>query len=335
MLFQPAVIALLLVSGLSFAGLAAMAPASWSLLRHWDLASGSRQQIARERGTYLLSTLVRLVALVQIAALLLFVHNADRMADQFAGAMCAVGTLRANAWGFPALAIQVGLFFVAALWLIVDHADTRARNYPVVRFKHGMVLYAMLPLTLLGLVAELTYFTGLQPDVITSCCGSLFSRESDSVASDLVSLPLVSAVALFHGVLLAAIGLNLVHALRGRFGVAAGLASVLGFAAAITGIVSFVSLYVYEHPNHHCPFCMLQAEHGYLGYALYLPLFAATVAGAGVGLLGCFRGRRGLETVLPELSARCAGFAVASFGLFLAVSDGIVLTSRLTLIGSR
>ena len=55
-------------------------------------------------------------------------------------------------------------------------------------------------------------------------------------------------------------------------------ASALAFAATIAGILSFVSLYVYEHPNHHCPFCILKPEYGYQGYLLYLPLFVATAA---------------------------------------------------------
>jgi len=38
-------------------------------------------------------------------------------------------------------------------------------------------------------------------------------------------------------------------------------------------ILSFISVYFYELPTHHCPFCILQKEYGYVGYPLYLTLF--------------------------------------------------------------
>ncbi len=56
-----------------------------------------------------------------------------------------------------------------------------------------------------------------------------------------------------------------------------------GLRRAIAGIISFVSLYVYEHPHHHCPFCLLKAEYGYQGYWLYIPLFVATACRPGSG----------------------------------------------------
>jgi len=55
--------------------------------------------------------------------------------------------------------------------------------------------------------------------------------------------------------------------------------AIVGFVAALIGILSFVSLYVYEHPHHHCPFCILKPEYDYQGYLLYIPLFAAAAAG--------------------------------------------------------
>jgi hypothetical protein len=72
------------------------------LLRHWNPASGSERQIALERQTYLVTTGVGLVLLIQCVALLLFVYNAERMSVLFTGAMCATGTLNVNAYGFPA-----------------------------------------------------------------------------------------------------------------------------------------------------------------------------------------------------------------------------------------
>jgi len=110
MLFQPTIIALLLASGVAVAMLAAAAPFAVQVIRQWDIASGSERQLQLERRTYLFSTLAAFVMAVQLVALLLFVFNADRMSVMFVGAMCAVGTLNVNAWGFPALLAQMAVF---------------------------------------------------------------------------------------------------------------------------------------------------------------------------------------------------------------------------------
>ncbi len=97
MLFQPAIIALLLAAGLScgHAGRRA-SPFAVQLIRHWDIDSGSERQLRLERLTYLFSTLLAFVMVAQLVSLLLFVFNADRLSVMFVGAMCAVGALNVN-----------------------------------------------------------------------------------------------------------------------------------------------------------------------------------------------------------------------------------------------
>ena len=150
-------------------------------MRHWDIRSGSQRQLELERRTYLVSTLLGFVFVTQLVALLLFVFNADRMSVMFVGAMCAVGTLNVNPFGFPALLAQILVFFLASSWLVVNDVDTRARDYPLARIKYGLLL-AILPFVVAALSLQLRYFLGLKADVITSCCGSLFSTESSNLA---------------------------------------------------------------------------------------------------------------------------------------------------------
>ena len=64
---------------------------------------------------------------------------------------------------------------------------------------------------------------------------------------------------------------------------------------SIASILSFVSVYLYELPTHHCPFCILQGEYRYIGYPLYLTLLGGTVSGMGVGMLMPFREIRSLS----------------------------------------
>ncbi|MEY2631850.1 MAG: hypothetical protein RIR00_504 [Pseudomonadota bacterium] len=333
MLFQPAIIALLLVAGTAVLLLALVTPGLIELLRHWDLSSGSSRQLRLERRTYLYSTLTGFVLAAQGLALLLFVFTADRLALRFVGAMCAVGTLNVNPWGFPALGSQVAVFFAASLWLILNHLDNQARQYPLIRLKYGLLL-GLLPLLVLNLVLQWRFFSGLKAQVITSCCGSLFSGEARTLAAELSALPPQPAM------LLSALGLGLVLLLAawhrrdgGRASACAtALAGALAFAAGLLAVLSYLSLYLYEHPHHHCPFCLLKPEYHYQGYALYLPLFVASVAALGTGLVRACAGRPGLALLAPRLSRRLAGVALAGYSLFALLAALAVWQSRLILI---
>ncbi len=331
MLFQPAIIALLLASAVSVAMLAAASPFAWELIRHWDISSGSERQLRLERRTYLMSTLLTFVFATQLVALLLFVFNADKMAVMFVGAMCAVGTLNANAFGFPALIAQIVVFFLAAAWLVLNHADSRAYDYPLVRVKYTLLL-GIIPFVALAFGLQLEYFLHLKADVITSCCGSLFSGDSKTLSGDAAAMPPRPALALFYGTLAAAISAALFHARKLRGGYLVAAASALAFIAALVGILSFVSLYVYEHPHHHCPFCLLKPEYDYQGYWLYLPLFAATTAGLGVGAVQPFARIASLGAIVPNIARRLSWIAAGGFTAFAAVATIMILQSNLILL---
>ena len=333
MLFQPAIIALLLAGAVSLLVLVAAAPFALQVIRRWDMRSGSELQLVLERRTYLFSTLTAFVFVTQLLALLLTVFNADKMAVMFVGAMCAVGTLNANAWGFPMLYAQITVFFLAAAWLTLNYVDNLAPDYPLVRVKYALLLL-LLPALAAAFALQLKYFLNLRADVITSCCGSLFSEQGPTLASEASSMEAKPAILLFYSTLGAAVFANGLHAgLRRRWsGALAALSSAGAFITAIIGILSFVSLYVYEHPHHHCPFCLLKPEYGYQGYLLYVPLFVSTAAGLGAGILQPFARVGSLQRLIPQASSRLAAVAALGFALFAAVATGMVLKSNLILL---
>ncbi len=333
MLFQPAVIALLMAAGVAVLMLLAAAPFAVQVIRHWNIHSGSELQLALERRTYLFSTLLAFVMFAQLAALLLFVFNADRLSVMFVGAMCAVGTLNVNGYGFPSLITQMAVFFLAAMWLAINHVDTQARDYPLVRIKYGLLLL-LLPLLLINFWLEFQYFSGLKANVITSCCGSMFSGDAKTIAAEASGLEPLPAIWLFYGAMTAAIGVALWHWRRGGrpSGYLLALTSAGGFVAAITGVLSFISLYIYEHPHHHCPFCILKPEYGYQGYWLYIPLFVATATGLGAGAMQPFARVPSLARIVPSISSRFSGLTATGFILFTALATWFVLSSNLILI---
>jgi hypothetical protein len=357
-IFQPAALALLLAASLNALLLAGAGAFALYLLRYWNPASASERQIALERRTWLVSTLVGLALVMGLPALALFVHTADAMAPFFTGAMCAVGSLKANAWGLPALLAQLALFFLAAAWLVLNHLDQLGWDAPLTRRKYRLLL-VLGPLALAQAGLLWLYFLDLNPEVITSCCGSLFGPESGGVASDLAALPLEWSRPMFFGGLLATLvaGALFLSAPRaglrparppwgskkhlgrpgvllertGRFGTLFGVLAGVNFPVALGAVVAFIAPYIYEQPNHHCPFCLLQAEHGYAGWVLYPPLFLGTAAGIGVGLAASAAGKESLAEAAPRVARGLARVALAGVGGFSLAVVVYIVRSNLVL----
>lgn len=332
MIAQAPILALLIVGGL--ASLVALWAAGFGLrvLARWDLASGSRAQVQMERRTELVSTLLAAVLAAQVAALILLVFNADRMAPLFVGAMCAIGTFNANAWGFPALYAKIAVFFAAALWLMLDRADRLGSDYPLTRAKYAAAL-VLAPLVLASAGLELAYFLNLETDVITSCCSRMFTPANSGLSADLSALPPGRALGLLAAAG-AAVALTGAAALwRGRGYLWLAAAGAVLFLIGLAAVVSVISPYVYEHPNHHCPFCLLKREYGYVGYALYVPLFAATALALGAGMLEPAARIPSLAAALPARLRHAATLALAGYAVFGAVCVAIIARSNLILFG--
>ena len=320
MILHPGILALIAGSLIATAMMLYASALGVTILRTWDIASSSPTQLALERKTYLISTIMNSVFGFEIFSALLFVYTVDDMHRIFVGAMCATGTLNANPVGWDVLYAKIVIFFVSSIWIGFNYVDQRADDYPLVRKKYAMLLL-IAPLVALDAWLQVRYFTGLKPDVITSCCGSLFSESGSGIAAGMSSLPLKPAMALFYGTL-ALFLVNALAALRFRSPLvryAMPLTSLLAFVAALTGVVSFVSSYYYELPTHHCPFCILQAEYGYVGYALYLTLLGGALSGMGTGVLMPFRNTESLRKVVPSVQRRLALASVVLFLIFTAI----------------
>jgi hypothetical protein len=284
MMLHPPVMALSLAAVLSAAALSGAGVFSLRLLRHWNLASGARRQIELERRTYLISTTLTLVMGLQGLALLLMVFNADSMAPMLIGAMCAFGTFNASVYGFPALYAKIALFFVAVVWLAMNHADMKARDYPLTRRKYALLLL-IAPLGLADAGLSLAYFADLKTDTLTSCCGSVFNPEKAGVGADAAALDPKTALALLFVSLGFTTALGWLADRRPVVAASYGAVSAAFFAVALVAVVSAVSIYIYENPHHHCPFCLLKREYNYIGFALYVPLFFGTACGMASGVL--------------------------------------------------
>jgi hypothetical protein len=325
---NPAVIALVGGSAMGGALLLGAAAQGVAVLRGWDLNSGSERQLALERRTYLVSTLLGFALAFELVSLFLFVFTADAMAPLFTGAMCAAGSLKASPWGYPVLVLKLVNAVLAGLWLVLNHADQEGYDYPLIRVKYALLLL-LAPPALAEVGLQAAFFADLRPEVITSCCGSLFGEGGRGFGSDLASLPPGQAGLALAVTLGAALAALARFRLAGRGAVLAGLLAAAALPVGLAAVVSVISPYVYELPTHHCPFCLLQREYGYLGYPLYAALLLGAVTGAGVGLLHPFRAVPSLAAPLPILQRRLAVAAMAGLGVFAALSAWKVLASGL------
>ncbi|WP_319529713.1 hypothetical protein [uncultured Cohaesibacter sp.] len=333
MIFQSTILALLLAAALTSAILIWAAWFALSVLRDWDIRSGHGRQIGLERKTYLVSTALGFVMLVELLSLILFVYNADRMAVLFTGAMCAVGTLNVNVYGFPALLTKLAVFFGAFVWLILNRVDGKARDYPLTRFKYGFLI-ALAPVMLASAGLQLMYFLNLETEVITSCCSQLFTPEVSGIEAQLSSMdPVLALWMLFAGLgalsLMATLALRW-HRLSGLY----ALLSPIYFIASLVAIISVVAPYIYAQPHHHCPFCILKPEYDYIGYGLYLSLFVGTGFGLAAGFLslpiGAMRAKS-LETILPAAITRSLFLSIAAFLAFGSLCLFAIWQSNLVL----
>jgi hypothetical protein len=329
-IFHPPILALTLVSLLSAAAAIWASMFAVEVLRHWDLSSGAEKQLLLERQTYLVSTIMTLVMTAELASLVLFVFNADRMAVMFVGAMCAVGTLNASVYGFPALIAKLCVFFGASVWLAVNHTDGQGRDYPLIRVKYRLLL-VLAPLVVLAAGLQLAYFLDLKADTITSCCGKLFTPEKPGLSAELAGLGERTALVLLYGGLAVLLAAGAAAFRWPRLVALYGAGSGIFFVIGIAAVISVISLYVYEHPNHHCPFCLLKREYHYFGFLLYAPLFAGTALGLPAGLLSLLRQPASLGPVMPALLRRLTLASMVCFFIFGAIATWAIWASGLIL----
>ncbi|MGO9951206.1 MAG: hypothetical protein ACLPN1_03215 [Dissulfurispiraceae bacterium] len=332
MILYPPVLALLLGSSLISLMLLYSAYYAINIIRNWDVKSGSELQLALERKTYLISTIVAYAFGFQLLSFFLFIYTANDLCVFFVGAMCAVGTLNVNPYGYPTLILKVVNFLLAGNWLILNHTDNKAYDYPLIKTKYSLLLLIN-PFIVAETVLQLLYFQGLHPNVITSCCGSLFSTESPGMASSLAAVPSIPMKIVFYSAMALVLmsGIYFYKTLKG--GYLFSLLSTLFFFIALEALISFISLYFYELPTHHCPFCILQKDYGYIGYLLYTLLLSGSLSGLGVGTLLPFRNKISLTIIIPSIVRRLALVSLISYSVFAGISTYQIIFSHFKLEG--
>jgi hypothetical protein len=271
--------AIVVVNGVAFLN-------ALSIVRKWDTASLSPFQLALEHRSELIATIVSWSLLFQIFSLLVFELTARSLAPVIPGAMCTVGSLQAHFLGWPVLFLKMGALFLYGWWMVINQVDLQLEGFPLTGFKSWFMI-ALFPLIIVDLLLQIVYFSGLDPSVISSCCGVVFEAGGEGFGSSVASLPPKLTRALLLGLLAVLLGLSYAMGWEdksvGKLVYAFG--SGVGFVLGLAGIVAFVAPYIYMMPALHCPFIFLDQEHYNYGYLVYLPLFMASFLGVSPAVL--------------------------------------------------
>jgi hypothetical protein len=296
---------------------------AWQVFRRWDYDSTEERQFLLEKKTYLVSTVMNFALFVQILMLLLFEMAADELADVLPGAMCAVGTLSSNTYGFPLLDLKIFSFFVYFTWLMINHLDNQMETYPLVRKKNlGVML--IYPLPVAETVLLFLFALHLDPSVITSCCGSVYNEGAEGLGGSLAGASAGLILPLFFSIVMLLLLNRFIF--RRWSGVKEWLGNLLEFPlwiaffmSSIVVVTSFISTYVYEMLSHKCPFCFMGVEYKFYGVPLYFCLFFATAAGITGALLGYIRRPETLKEKAGLLKKKLEFFSLWGMVSFVVI----------------
>lgn len=233
-----------------------------SILRHWDFDATTPLQYALEKKNYLVNTILYFTVTCKVILFLFFIQSLNSLAGIVPGAMCSAGVVGANHYGNALLLLKLLLIFGFGLWLIVNKLDLASIIFPYLKRKY--FLFSLLFVGVLGeFVLEILYFSNIPLTVPVFCCTVVFQAPRLPFGYTQTLLVLFFYI-LFGAILL----LNYLKQTMASF-----TCNLLFLFIAYYTITYFFGLYVYEMPNHKCPYCMLQKEYYYIGYFIWGSLF--------------------------------------------------------------
>lgn len=265
-LLEPWVVVPLIATLACAVMLARGAAAGLRVWRRAHLARVAEGEIALERVLELAGLYTRVGAVVALAKLFVVVLAADKLSESVDGSMCAYGVFAGSPFGFTALgsALLLAVATGGVRRVLVFDRGTRAHLSP-------RPLAAMAIATGTLALVDLVVFARFAFDVDLAARGSCCSTEVGATGgpTGLVAPWVPWAWALG---LLALVGFGFAWRARKRPtmpAVAIGGAASLALAApALVSVALVVAPHVFETPTETCPFCLLRADAGHIGYPL-------------------------------------------------------------------
>ncbi len=273
MLLTPEIITILTLDFIfAFFGLIAFI-ISINIVRKWNLNSTTPTQYKLEKQSFLVATIIKYIFIIKLPLFLFFIFTADKLSDIITGAMCAAGVVSSVSFGTSMFVYKILNLYLFGFWLVLNHYDLKKENQPYTRYKFMLYVLGFFLLSI-EIYYDISFFTSLDVSKLVSCCGTIFSAASSSSISFIFSINKIYFVYLFYisftFVLLSYLFKN---------SIAIFVSNFIYIFIAIISLIMFFGTYIYQLPTHHCPFCLLQKNYYYIGYILYVALYAGTFYG--------------------------------------------------------
>jgi len=295
------------------------------VMRFWNIDSDSELQIKLEEEIWLAATLVQFGLIVAIFGALLLIFAANHYATILKGAMCATGALVANSYGIPALICKLLAIFFCTLWIVLHRLDVSSQAYPLVRVKY-VLLIVFLPLFIADTFFLSLYLLNLEPEIITSCCGVIFSEQPGDGYNLLGVRPVPQLLAVYAGIIAVILVSSIMMVIRESERIHTLLVTIntlfwcVFYIVSLAVITIVVSPYVYAMPHHRCPFDLLQYPYGWIGFPLYFFLHAAVLSGLSSGVSWLVRTRKGLEEIARRSHHQAGRLSITCLLVFLIIA---------------
>ena len=232
------------------------------IMRLWDFNSTSNLQYDLEKRNYLVNTILFFAVVCKIVLFVFFALSLNELADVVPGAMCSAGVIGSNKFGGILLLLKLLLIFGFGLWLIINSLDLKATNFPYLKQKY-IIFTILFIAVLIEFAAEILFFSNVPLKVPVFCCSVVFQAPKLPFGYTKLNL-----VIFYYAIFAVILMLNLLKQTMASF-----VCNLLFLFIAYYAITYFFGLYVYEQPNHKCPYCMLKGEYFYVGYLIWGSLF--------------------------------------------------------------
>ncbi len=247
------------------------------ILKNWDFNATTTKQYLLEKRAFLIITIILFTLTLKIFLLPYFAYTIDKLSLLIPGAMCGAGVIAANSYGNPLLLLKIITLFCIGIWLIINHHDQSAIDYPYFKTKFRFYLFIFTLMTV-EYILDLAYFSHISTSNVVQCCSAIFGISGNNPIP--FNLTTTMLLAIFYLLYLLTILLSIQ-----KNALMLSIVSLLFLYIGYESVVHFFGTYIYQLPTHKCPFCMLQKEYYYIGYLLWTALFLGVFFGIGNAVL--------------------------------------------------
>jgi hypothetical protein len=232
------------------------------ILKKWNFKSYTPTQYRLEKYAYLIMVIIIFAFSMKFILLPYFVFTMDKISDIVPGAMCSAGVISFNHYGMKLFFIKLFILLLLMVWLMINHYDLEAKKYPWFKLKSWLFLFIFLLISV-EIYWDYAFFNDIDIHKVLNCCSTLYGL-LEGVNPLPFGLDRTKMLILFYLLYLMIITSTLSNQ---RFILATGLVlfTIIGYYS----VLYFFGTYIYEMPNHNCPFCMLQKDYYYVGYIIW------------------------------------------------------------------